>query len=138
MTVGEYVEALDPEYAERVLECRRAFRAFGRLKQFRKEMEDVAKWLEAHAIPAEAADRAAMQGVDFPTAREAILLEVRDTFGLPRLDAAGWFANRLGVYGAADIPLAEYLLALKGKVAGAKYERNRQRQMQAQMTRRAR
>lgn len=138
MTVGEYVEALDPKHALKVMGHRRAFVALGRLKQFRKEMEEVARWLEAHSLPAEPSDTAAMAGVDFPTAQESILLETREAFGLPRLDSTGRIARWFGVYGAADIPLAEYLLTLKGKVAGAKFDRNRSRQMEAQMKRRAR
>lgn len=137
-TVGEYVEALSPDYWQKAMRPRRALKALGRLKQLRKEMQEVADFIEAHTLPMEPRDRAAMAGVDFPTAQESLLLEAREAFGLSRLDSTGRVARWFGSYGAADIPLAEYLLSLKGKAAGAKFDRNRQRQAEAQMKRRAR
>lgn len=122
MTIGEYVEALDETYAMRFLKHRKAFKAFGRMRQFRTEMEGVARFMEANSIPPSSDDKAAMSGITFPTAQESILLDARSTFSLPRVDGMGWLAKVVGHYGAADIPLAEYLLTLKGKVSAAKYE----------------
>lgn len=130
MTIGEYIEASEPEYALEFLKEKRALKAFGMLKQYRKEMEDVAKFFETHTLSNDPKDIAAMSGVDFPNFKESILLETRDSFNLQRLDSTGMVARFFGNYGAVDIPIAEYLLTLKSKVASAQFERNRQRNIE--------
>lgn len=129
MTVGEYIEALDKEWPLQFFKCRTAFEALGKLKQYRKEMEDVAKFIEFHSVPLDAGEKAAMAGIDFPTAQEAILLTCLHEFNCPCIDSVGKRAIRRGVRGAADIPLAEYLLVLKEKASSAKYERARAARM---------
>lgn len=133
MTVGEYIEALDKEWPLQFFKCRTAFEALGKLKQYRKEMEDVAKFIEFHSVPMDAGEKAAMVGIDFPTAQESILLTCLHEFGCPCIDSVGIRARRRGVRGAADIPLAEYLLVLKEKSSAAKYERVRAARMTAKM-----
>lgn len=133
MTVGEYIEALDKEWPLRFLKERTVFKGLGQLKQYRKEMEDVAKFIEFHSVPMDAGEKAAMAGIDFPTAQESILLTCLHEFGCPCIDSVGKRARRRGVRGAADIPLAEYLLVLKEKASAAKYERARAARMTAKM-----
>ena len=96
-------------------------------------MEDVAKFIEFHSVPMDAGEKAAMAGIDFPTAQESILLTCLHEFGCPCIDSVGRRARRRGVRGAADIPLAEYLLVLKEKASAAKYERARAARMTAKM-----
>lgn len=133
MTVGEYIEALDKEWPLQFFKCRTAFEGLGKLKQYRKEMEDVAKFIEFHSVSMDVGEKAAMAGIDFPTAQESILLTCLHEFGCPCIDSVGRRARRRGVRGAADIPLAEYLLVLKEKASAAKYERARAARMTAKM-----
>lgn len=133
MTVGEYIEALDKEWPMRFLKERTVFKGLGRLKQYRKEMEDVSKFIEYHSVPMDAGEKAAMAGIDFPTAQESILLTCLHEFGCPCIDSVGKRAISRGMRGAADIPLAEYLLVLKEKASAAKYERARTARMNAKM-----
>lgn len=133
MTVGEYIAALDKEWTMRYLKERTVFKGLGKLKQYRKEMEDVAKFIDAHSVPMDPSEKAAMGGIDFPTAQEAILLTCLHEFHCPCIDSVGRRARRRGVRGAADIPLAEYLLVLKEKASSAKYERARAARMGEKM-----
>lgn len=133
MTVGEYVEALEPGWSLGLLKTRRAITAFGRLKQFRREMEGIAKFFERYTVPADPKDKAAMAGIQFPTPQESILLEAFEMFHCTSLDRAGIVAKWFGVRGAADVPLAEFLLAYKRKAASAQLEAARSRQMRAEM-----
>lgn len=123
MTVGEYIEALEPEFAVGLLKARKAFVAFGRLKQYRKEMQDIAAWMEAHAPQQTPSEKASMAGIDFPSPQESMLLECLHNFHCTGLDSLGRRARRRGMRGAADIPLAEYLILIKEKTAAAKYEK---------------
>jgi hypothetical protein len=133
MTVGEYVEALEPGWSLGLLKTRRALTAFGRLKQFRTEMEGVAKFFERYTVPLEPKDKASMAGIQFPTPQEALLLEAFELFRCHRIDGAGLVARWFGRMGAADVPLAEFLLAHKQKAASAQLEAARSRQMRAEM-----
>lgn len=133
MTVGEYIEALDKEWPMRYLKERTVFKGLGKLRQYRKEMEDIAKFIELHSVPMEPGEKAAMAGIDFPTAPEAILLTCLHEFHCPCIDSVGRRAIRRGIRGAADIPLAEYLLLIKEKSSAAKYERARAARMGARM-----
>lgn len=125
MTVGEYIEATDKAWPLKFFRKRRAFSAFGMLRQYRKEMEDVAKFFEMNAVPPTPEDRAAMNGVNMPTPIEGLLLEAFEGFRLSRIDGAGWLEKKLGRYGAADIPLAELMLLHKSRSASARIDANR-------------
>lgn len=119
MTIGEFLETMDADYSLRFLEEKRAYKAFGMMRSFRDEVEQVAKLIEKFSVGMEDDERQAMRGIDFPTAKERILLDTREWFGLRCLEGDG---KR---YGATDVPLAEYILMLKDKSATARFERNR-------------
>lgn len=124
MTIGEFIEASAQDYQFRFYNDEFAFDAFGKIKTYRQEMESVAKYIKSLEVKTDADEDLAMAGVDFPNAAERMLIDAADWFGLHALE------SRDGVMGAADVPLAEYLIMLKDKSAKAKYERNRQRQFE--------
>ena len=125
MTVGEFLAAMDESYVAAFLRRRRALKAFGMLKEFRRQMEEVSKYMEACSVEMSADERAAMAGIDFPDPKQRMLLDVRESFGLSMLESRHWWQ-----YGATDVPLAEYLIILKDKSSAARFERNRQKQME--------
>lgn len=119
MTVGEFVEAMNPAYAIKMIsKKRKALDALGWLKAFRNEMNGIKRYIEKCQPPQDDDSNKASIGINFPNPQERILLDVTKTFGLKRIE--GKFLR----YGATDVPLAEYLMTLKDSAASAKYQYN--------------
>lgn len=114
MTVGEFIEALDEHYALDFIKDREELLvvAVGRVKQFRKEMEDVSKILKQNEIKPTTEEISAQRGVIFPSFKESILCDCLEWFNLHSLDEA------------ENIPLSNYLILKRKKSAEALYERN--------------
>lgn len=125
MTVGEYVQALEPSFAMQFLKKKRAFKAFGMLKEYRKEMEEIGHLFEINSVQPTPEDRAALRGVVLPSVSEGLLLEAFEGFRLSRIDGMNWLCRMFGRYGAADIPLAELLVLHKKTSAAAMVEANK-------------
>lgn len=59
MTLGEYFVATTEGFTERLLKEKRAYKAFGRLRQLKSELESLGKWLKRFDVPMSADEQAA-------------------------------------------------------------------------------
>lgn len=122
-TVGEFVEMLGDSYHTRFLMERRALKAFGMLKSWRRQMEEIGKYMKRFEIKDSADEMKAKAGVQFPTVAEGMLIGAMREFGLHCIErpkgVKGWFTKA-----AEDVKLAEYLLIVKERSADAKFQRN--------------
>ena len=114
MTVGEFIKAADDKYIMSFFNDRNEslVKAVGRVKQFNKEMDNIAKVLKMNEIKPNPEELAAQRGVTFPSFGESILCDCLEWFNLNSLDAA------------ENIPLSNYLIMKRKKSAEALYERN--------------
>lgn len=118
MTLGEYFVATTEGFTERLLKEKRAYKAFGRLRQLKSELETLGKWLKRFDVPMSADEQAAAASVEFPSAEQRMVLDViRWGLVVPRegediLDAA------------ERVKLSAWLLAHQEHVCNALFERN--------------
>lgn len=115
MSIGEFITAIQPDYALQFLKEKRALKAFGHLKTYRDEMERVSKLMKSFETPKTSEQREAGVGIDFPTSEEQMLLDAVDAFHLHS------FAE------AEKVPLADFLLVKKSQSADIKYQHRYQR-----------
>lgn len=114
MTVGEFIEALDEDYAKVFFDDPDEYLviAVGRLKAFKRDIENVQKILALNEIKLDADEVQAQAGIVFPTVGENMLVECVEWFHLHSIREA------------EDVKLTDWLLMKKSKNAGQKYERN--------------
>lgn len=115
MTVGEFLEALEPEYAihkffynpeDNLLE------AIGKLKSLREQMDDIQKILKLNEPTLTSEEKAAQAGVVFPSFEESMLCECIEWFHLHSMDEA------------EALSFSDYLVMKRKKSAEALFERN--------------
>lgn len=112
MTCAEFIEALDEKYAMRFLErSERVVVAFGRYKEFLKQMQDITTYLKQYEVEQDADEKAAAQGVKFPSMQERILLDCIRFYHLHSPDEA------------ERLPVAAWLLCVKSEGTAAQYQR---------------
>lgn len=117
MTLREYFACLDGTYVAELLKERRAYKAFGMLRQMRMEMEQIAKILKQNKIEESAEQKQARFGVSFPSSEECILIDVCKFFNLKSLEDAG------------KVRVAEWLMIHRYQSATNKFEYNYNRIM---------
>jgi len=112
-TVGEFLEATDEKYIMTFFKDPKELvtTAVGRLKQFKKEMEQIQMLLKQNEIKLTPEEQQAQKGVVFPSFQECVLVETMEWFGLHNLNDA------------EDIPLSNYLVMKRKKNADALFER---------------
>lgn len=118
MTVGEFSEiVLDQErFINSLLKPQeRAYIALGRVKTYKREMEQISNFFKKHQTPMDSESKQASIGIDFPNMLASILIDCTQFFHLPSLSAA------------EAIPLSEYLIILQYKTANYKFEKNYRR-----------
>lgn len=114
MTIGEFSEILLDEqtYIQTFMSPKEhAYKAFGRLRTFKREMEEVQKWIQKFEIKPSADEKQAAIGIDFPNFITKILITVVQFFGLHSFKEA------------EAIPLADYLVILQEQSSQIKYQR---------------
>lgn len=112
MTCGEFIEALDERYAMSFFGSNeRVCVAFGRYKQYIAEMQQVTAYLQRYEVEQEADEKAAANGVDFPSMQERILLDCVRHYNLHSTAEA------------ERLPIADWLLCVKSEGAAAQYQR---------------
>lgn len=110
MTCGEFIEAMDEKFALRLLAEKRALTAFGRYRQYLKELEGITAYLGRYEVPQSADEKAAASGVRFPSMQERILLDcVR-------------FYHLHSTAEAEALPIADWLLVVKSEGSAAQYQ----------------
>lgn len=115
MTIGEFSEILldEQSYIQKFISPKEyAYKAFGRLKTFKREMEEVQKWIQKFEIKPSADEKQAAIGIEFPNFITKILITVCNFFGLHSFKEA------------EVIPLADYLVILQEQSSAIKYQRN--------------
>lgn len=115
LTIGEFSEILlDQEvYIKKLLRPhKKAYIAFGRLKSFRRQMEEVSNFMKRYEIKQSQEEKQAAVGVEFPDFIAKILITVTQFFGLHNFQEA------------EGIPLADYLVILQDQSSAIKYQRN--------------
>lgn len=114
MTIGEFSEILLDEqtFIQTFMSPKEyAYKAFGRLRTFKREMEEVQKWIQKFEIKPSADEKQAAIGIDFPNFITKILITVVQFFGLHSFKEA------------EAIPLADYLVILQEQSSQIKYQR---------------
>lgn len=111
MTCGEFIDCLDDDYYKHFFEEDTIGNAIGHFKTFKEDMENLTKYLQLNEINESPEEKAAKNGIVFPTFPEEILLTVASFFNLKSFDEA------------EEVPFSNYLLIHKYKSADAKYQR---------------
>lgn len=114
MTVGQFLECLDKDYAKRFFDDpeKPLVTAVGNLKWFKKQIEDIKKVLELNEFKLSPEEEKAQIGVVFPSFAESVLCECVEWFHLHSLDDA------------EGVPFSNYLVMRRKHSAEALYERN--------------
>lgn len=115
MTIGEFAEILMDEqaYMMKILNPReRAYIAFGQLKSFKRQMEEISAWMKKYEIKQSAEEKQASIGVEFPDFIAKMLITVVQFFNLHSFKEA------------ESIPLSDYLVILQDQSSAIKYQRN--------------
>ena len=114
MTVGEFAGILEDEtqYIANILDCRRALKAFGRLKQFRIELEVIQKFMKMYNHTPSQEEKAAENGVVFPSFGQRMLIDCVKFFGLHSFKEA------------EKVPVSEWLTIFQSEASAVLYQRN--------------
>ena len=117
MTIGEFSEIVEDEeqYIANILKTRKALKAFGLLKQYKQEMEALAKFFKMYEIKRSPEEEAAAKGVLFPSFIQRILI-----------DCVNWFHLR-STEEAEKVKLSEWLTFWMDEASSALYQRNFQK-----------
>lgn len=120
MTVGEFAEVFEDEnqYIADILGCRRALKAFGRLKQFRTELEQIQKFMKLYDHQPTQEEKAAEKGIMFPSFAQRILIDCVKFFGLKSFTEA------------EKVPVSEWLTIFQSEASAVLYQRNYNRIME--------
>lgn len=112
MSCGEFIAAMDEEFAMSFFKREKyAFDAFGKYRQYLDEMQGVTAYLKRYEVEQEADEKAAAQGVDFPSLGERILLDCVRHYNLHSTAEA------------ERMPIVDWLLVVKSDGAAAQYQR---------------
>lgn len=117
MTIGEFSEiVMDEEsYITKIMRPReRAYIALGRLKSFRRQMEQLMNYIKKFQIKQSADEKQAALNIDFPDMLSRMLITTAQFFTLHSFTEA------------ENIPLADYLLILKDNSSSIQYQRKYQ------------
>ena len=117
LTVGEFSEIIEDEeiYIAKLLKHRKALKAFGLLKQYKVEMESLAKFFKMYEIKRTQEEEAATKGVVFPNLAQRMLVDVVKWFGLHSTKEA------------EKVKLSEWLTFWMDEAANMLYQRNYQK-----------
>lgn len=111
-TIGEFIDALDDDYTMRFFKEKRAYKAFGKLKSFKNQLEGITKFLKQNDIEPNKEQKSAAQGVNFLSFEENMLYTAAEFFHLKSFDDA------------EKVKLSNYLLIHKKTSSEAKFQYN--------------
>ncbi len=114
LTVGEFGEIVEDEepYIVKLLSHRKALKAFGRLKQYKQEMEAIAKFFKLYDVRRTADESNAAVGIKFPNLGQRMLI-----------DCVKWF-HLNSMEDAEKVKLSAWLTMWQDEAANALYQRN--------------
>ena len=90
MTVGEFVEIVEDEdaFVANLIKHRKALKAFGLLKQYKQEMEALAKFFKLYDVRRTADESNAAKGITFPNLGQRMLIDCVKWFHLNSMEDA--------------------------------------------------
>lgn len=112
MTIAEFSECLSDEYPMKFLNEKYLYKAFGKLKSFKRQLEEITKYMELNKIEPNSEQKQAASGVYFLSFEENLLYTVTEFFHLKSFDEA------------EQIKISNYLLINKKTSADAKFQHN--------------
>lgn len=113
MTVGEFGEIIEDEetHIAKLLKHRKALKAFGLLKQYKQEMEALAKFFKMYEIKRTQEEEAATKGVVFPNLAQRMLVDCVKHFHLNSMEEA------------EKVKVSEWLTMWQDEAANMLYQR---------------
>ena len=113
MTVGEFGEIIEDEetHIAKLLKHRKALKAFGLLKQYKQEMEALAKFFKMYEIKRTQEEEAAAKGVVFPNLAQRMLVDCVKHFHLNSMEEA------------EKVKVSEWLTMWQDEAANMLYQR---------------
>ena len=117
MTVGEFGEIVEDEdaFVAKLLKHRKALKAFGMLKQYKKEMEALSKFFKMYEIKKSQEETAAAKGITFPNLGQRMIIDCVKWFHLQSTEAA------------EKVKLSDWLTFWMDEAANMLYQRNYQK-----------
>lgn len=114
MTVGEFGEIIEDEetYIAKLLKHRKALKAFGRLKQYKQEIEAISKFFKLYDVRRTADESNAAVGIKFPNLGQRMLIDCVKWFHLNSMEEA------------EKVKLSAWLTMWQDEAANALYQRN--------------
>lgn len=114
LTVGEFGEMVEDEetYIGKLLKHRKALKAFGRLKQYKQEVEALSKFFKMYEIKKSQEEEAAGKGVVFPNLAQRMIIDVVRWFHLQSTEEA------------EKVKLSDWLTFWMDEAANMLYQRN--------------
>lgn len=115
MSLGQFGDLMlnEEKFIEKLLKPnRKAILAFGQLKKFKIEMENIGKFFEKHQLKQSEDEKMASRGVDFVNPIASMLISCVEFFNLHSFREA------------EQIQLCDYMIVLQNQCANAKFQRN--------------
>ena len=117
MSIGEFGEIVVDEeiYIAKLLKHHKALKAFGLLKQYKQEMEALAKFFKMYEIKRTQEEEAAGKGIVFPNLAQRMLV-----------DCVKWFHLK-STEEAEKVKLSDWMTLWQDEAANMLYQRNYQK-----------
>lgn len=117
MSIGEFGEIVEDEdaFVAKLLKHRKALKAFGLLKQYKQEMEALAKFFKLYDVRRTADESNAAKGITFPNLGQRMLI-----------DCVKWF-HLNSMEDAEKVKVSDWLTFWMDEAANMLYQRNYQK-----------
>lgn len=114
MTVGEFGEIVENEdaFVAKLLKHRKALKAFGRLKQYKQEIEAISKFFKLYDVRRTADESNAAVGIKFPNLGQRMLIDCVKWFHLNSMEEA------------EKVKVSDWLTFWMDEASAALYQRN--------------
>lgn len=121
MNIEEFSHVIleEEDYIKELLSEKRAYKALGKLKSYRKQMEQLTKWMEKLEVKQSQDEKTASLGVDFPDMIQRMLITVTKFFGLKSFSEA------------EKCLISDYLLIYMDQSSDVKFQRNYQKLLES-------
>lgn len=117
LTVGEFGEMVEDEetYIAKLLKHRKALKAFGKLKQYKQEIEAISKFFKLYDVRRTADESNAAVGIKFPNLGQRMLIDCVKWFHLNSMEEA------------EKVKVGDWLTLWMDEAANMLYQRNYQK-----------
>lgn len=113
MTIEEFSEIIlnEEAFILAFLKEKRAFKAFGKLKSYRKQMDDIQKFMKLYDIKQTNEEKQAANGIIFPDMVSRMLITVTKFFSLKSFDEA------------KKVKISDFLMIFQDENSSIQYQR---------------